>query len=110
MIKYKVLNYHNWSGVSIEKFRVRKWVKLHPQKEILITSEHYKTFGDIGFIKIIIIATYKGKTLSFDPQLFEIMPSLPSVDTDTLSKIVKDYAQLVREQYLNNKKKPSHYF
>ncbi len=94
----------------MKKFRVRKWVKLHPQKEILITSEHYKILGEIGLIKIIIIATYKGKILSFDPQLFEIMPTLPSVDTETFSKVVEDFTQSMREQYLSNRKKPTHYY
>lgn len=50
-------------------------VKLHPEQEIIITSEHYKRLGDIGLLKIIILGSYKDKIISYEPQLFEVMQS-----------------------------------
>ncbi|WP_191967774.1 hypothetical protein [Lysinibacillus fusiformis] len=50
-------------------------VKLHPEQEIIITSELYKRLGDIGLLKIIILGSYKDKIISYEPQLFEVMQS-----------------------------------
>ncbi|MBX8943528.1 MULTISPECIES: hypothetical protein [Lysinibacillus] len=91
----------------MNKFRVRRWLKLHPEQEIIITSEHYKRLGDIGLLKIIILGSYKDKIISYDPQLFEVIQS--SLDSTSLSKLFNDFTQHSRERYLDNKKKPTHY-
>ncbi|MFJ7698464.1 hypothetical protein [Lysinibacillus fusiformis] len=91
----------------MNKFRVRRWLKLHPEQEIIITSEHYKRLGDIGLLKIIILGSYKNKIISYDPQLFEDIQS--NIDTTSLSKLFRDFTQHSRERYLENKKKPTHY-
>ncbi|KEK13238.1 hypothetical protein EP18_02370 [Lysinibacillus sphaericus] len=91
----------------MNKFRVRKWLKLHSEQEIIITSEHYKRLGDIGLLKIIILGTYKDKIISYEPQFFEVMQS--NLDSTSLSKLFRDFTQHSRERYLDNKKKPTHY-
>ncbi len=91
----------------MSKFRVRKWLKLHPEQEIIITSEHYKRLGDIELLKIIILRSYKDKIISYEPQLFEVMQS--NLDSTSLSKLFRDFTQHSRERYLANKKKPTHY-
>ncbi len=91
----------------MSKFRVRKWLKLHPEQEIIITSEHYKRLGDIELLKIIILRSYKDKIISYEPQLFEVMQS--NLDSTSLSKLFRDFTQHSRERYLDNEKKPTHY-
>jgi len=91
----------------LSKFRVRKWLKLHPEQEIIITSEHYKRLGDIELLKIIILRSYKDKIISYEPQLFEVMQS--NLDSTSLSKLFRDFTQHSRERYLDNEKKPTHY-
>ncbi|MGE7951808.1 hypothetical protein [Lysinibacillus xylanilyticus] len=93
----------------MNKFRVRRWIKLHPEQEILITSEHYKRLGDVGLLKIIIVGSYTGKIISYDPQLFEIMPPSPNFVPTSLSKLFRDFTQYSRDRFLDNKKKPTHY-
>lgn len=95
------------NNIHMNKFRIRRWVNLHREQEILITSEHYNRLGDIGLLKIIKIASYKDKIISYDPQLFEVMQS--NVDPTSLSKLTRDYTQYTRERYLNNQKKSTHY-
>ena len=93
--------------VIINKFRVRKWIKLHPENEILITKETYKRLGDIGLMKIIVIGSYEGKFITIDPEVIEIIPS--SIDSISLSNLVRDVIKMYRESYLANEKKPTHY-
>jgi len=80
---------------------------MHPEQEIIITSDLYKRLGDIGLLKIIIIGSYKDKIISYEPQLFEVMQS--NLDSTSLSKLFRDFTQHSRERYLANKKKPTHY-
>lgn len=95
--------------IHMNKFRVRRWLKLHPEQEIIITSEHYKHLGDIGLLKIIILGSYTDKIISYDSQLFEVMPPSLNLDPTSLSKLFRDFTQYSRERYLDNKKKPTHY-
>ncbi|KEK11644.1 hypothetical protein EP18_10820 [Lysinibacillus sphaericus] len=91
----------------MNKFRIRRWLKLYPEQEIIITSGHYNRLGDIGLLKIIILGSYKDKIISYDPQLFEVMQS--NLDSTSLSKLFRDFTQHSRERYLDKKKKPTHY-
>lgn len=95
------------NNIHMNKFRVRKWINLHREQEIIITSEHYNRLGDIGLLKIIKIGSYKNKIISYDPQLFEVMQS--NLDPTSLSNLFRDFTQYSRKCYLDNKKKTTHY-
>ncbi|QGG51336.1 hypothetical protein [Lysinibacillus pakistanensis] len=94
---------------GINKFRVRRWLNVHAENDIIVTSKHYKRLGEIGLIKIIIMGSYKGKKISFDPELFEILPSFPSVDAKSLAKLAQDFSEMLRDNYERGNKKPTHY-
>ncbi|WP_445477358.1 hypothetical protein ACULLL_12545 [Lysinibacillus irui] len=93
----------------MKQFRVRKWLKLHPEQAIIITSEHYKRLGEIGLVKIIIVGSYKDKIISFDSRLFDVMSQNLTLDSTSLSNLYRDFTQYFRKSYLNNNKKPTHY-
>ena len=106
-IRYIRFNFSVIGVVNTNKFRIRRWVNVHREQEIIITSDHYNRLGDIGLMKIIIMGSFKGKIISYDQELFEVIPS--NLDPTSLSKLTRDFTQYTREGYLENKKKPTHY-
>ena len=55
------------------------------------------------------MGSYKGKKISFDPELFEILPSFPSVDAESLAKLAQDFTEMLRDNHERGNKKPTHY-
>lgn len=83
----------------MNKFRIRKWLKLQHQKEIAITADTYQHIGEYNFIKLIITGSNNGWLITVHPEVFEVIQS--PYDKDSTANVVKNVIAVCRKQYIS---------